>query len=464
MSKILTVAWRDFKHTVLRKVFLVAILGLPLLIVSVMAIALLILLNHEQPPLVGTIAIVDPSGEVLPAAEIELQNDEDLSEQVADAIVHLPPELKSQIDANQGATRISVRSVPGITPITLDIQLEAVDKTNFDSIDQLKERVRNGELLGVAVFGANVLKAPDPESIAAPAHFSLYVHDKLKSDHARLIERRLGQAVVRVRANRVNMDVAQAMAIVKQPSAEVTRVVPGAQDVLESPGTREFKQIVPMAFMMLLFIGTFTAAQHLMMSTIEEKSNRVMEVLLSAVSPMQLMTGKIIGQGCVGLLLMGVYGFVSILGLFVTAHMNLIDPINLVYLVVYFFMGYFMVASLMAAIGGAVSDIREANTLVAPVMMVVMIPWFLWLPISHAPNGMIATVFSFIPPATPFVMILRLAAEEPVPFWQIPASIGWGFICVVGMMWLAARIFRVGVLMYGKPPSPIELLRWVRYS
>ena len=95
--------------------------------------------------------------------------------------------------------------------------------------------------------------------------------------------------------------------------------------------------------------------------------------------------------------------------------------------------------------GSAVSDIREANTLVTPVMLVVMIPLFLWLPIIEAPNGIVAIICSFVPPAIPFAMILRLAAEEPIPAWQIPLSIVWGYACVLGMMWGASKIFRVGV-------------------
>jgi ABC-2 type transport system permease protein len=117
----------------------------------------------------------------------------------------------------------------------------------------------------------------------------------------------------------------------------------------------------------------------------------------------------------------------------------------------------------MAAVGSAVSDIREANTLFTPVMILLMLLWGLWWPISNDPNGAIATAFSFIPPAIPFAMVLRLAADEPVPLWQVPATILWGYVCVVLMVRGAARIFRVGVLMYGKPPSLLELAKWVRY-
>jgi ABC-2 type transport system permease protein len=115
----------------------------------------------------------------------------------------------------------------------------------------------------------------------------------------------------------------------------------------------------------------------------------------------------------------------------------------------------------MSAVGSAVSDLREAQSLVGPVMMVLIVPVALWLPIVENPNGMLATVTSYIPPATPFVMIMRLtAATEPIPLWQTITATLWGFACAIGMMWLAARIFRVGVLMQGKPPSPKELLRW----
>jgi ABC-2 type transport system permease protein len=130
-------------------------------------------------------------------------------------------------------------------------------------------------------------------------------------------------------------------------------------------------------------------------------------------------------------------------------------------------MAYFMVASMMAAVGSAVSDLREANSLLTPVMMILMIPLFLWMPISQAPNGMLAQAFSFLPPAIPFVMILRVGSDEGVAphlWWQIPGTIVWGYLCMGGMVWMAGKIFRVGVLMTGKPPSPLELFRWIRYS
>ena len=264
---------------------------------------------------------------------------------------------------------------------------------------------------------------------------------------------------------RSDLDPDTAMAMLRRPRSSTRRLLASGEELQESANLREIRaQIIPMAFMMLLWIAVMTSSQHLMMSTIEEKSNRVMEVLLSAVSPFQLIAGKIFGHGFVGLLIMAIYSGLAIASLVSFALLNLIDLADLVYLVIYFFMAYFMIASIMAGVGSAVTDIREANTLMMPVMLIAMIPLILWMPISQDPNGGIGTAFSYIPPAIPFVKILRIAADEPVRVWQIPATIAWGYICVAGMVWMAGKVFRVGVLMYGKPPSPWQLLKWLRYS
>ncbi|UCD75993.1 MAG: ABC transporter permease [Phycisphaerales bacterium] len=470
MSKTITVAWREFKQTVLRPVFIIAVLGIPLLIVGVMIIAIVLTVQNKQPPLVGTIAIVDPSGEVSAAAGIEFgrdQLDRDQTEQIEEAQRRAqerfeggPEAVPSIVDAEEPAIRI-VRGV-------VRIDIESVSEADQATISSLTERVRNGTLIATAVIPPEVIELPDPAQRERPK-FTLHVAEGVDSDHISLIERRIGQAVVRVRAARADLDPEQAMAMLRRPEAQTSRALKSGEDAREGEGTRVIKQLLPAVFMILLWVSTFTTGQHLLMSTIEEKSNRVMEVLLSAVSPLQLMAGKIIGHCGVGLLIALLYSSAFVVAMIVGASLDeslrrVLVPMDLVYLAIFFFMAYFMVASLMAAVGSAVSDIREANTLVTPVMLVMMIPWMLWMPISQAPNGSLATLFSFIPPASPFALIIRRAAEEPIPAWQMPLAIAWGYLCVVAMVWMAAKIFRVGVLMYGKPPTPIELLKWIRYS
>ena len=108
----------------------------------------------------------------------------------------------------------------------------------------------------------------------------------------------------------------------------------------------------------------------------------------------------------------------------------------------------------MAAIGSAVNEMREAQAFMTPVMLVIMIPWMLWMPISRDPNSMFATVLSFIPPVGNFVMMLRMASTNPPPLWQplLGVVVGRGRGRVASL-WLAGKIFRIGLLMYGKPPN-----------
>ena len=117
----------------------------------------------------------------------------------------------------------------------------------------------------------------------------------------------------------------------------------------------------------------------------------------------------------------------------------------------------------MAAVGSAVNELRDAQSLMGPIMLVMVIPMIIWPVLSEHPNGMLATITSFTPPLLPFVMILRVTAStEPIAIWQIVCSIGVGIVSVVAMIWMCARIFRIGVLMQGKPPSILQLAKWIR--
>jgi ABC-2 type transport system permease protein len=131
---------------------------------------------------------------------------------------------------------------------------------------------------------------------------------------------------------------------------------------------------------------------------------------------------------------------------------------------VYFVLAYFMFASMMAAIGAAVNDLREAQSLMTPVMLFSMVPYFFFMPVIRAPNSALSTTLSFIPPISPFIMIMRIATPEPVPAWQIAASILVNLLGVIFLLWFAAKVFRVGLLMYGKPPNLRTLIRWVRMA
>jgi len=125
---------------------------------------------------------------------------------------------------------------------------------------------------------------------------------------------------------------------------------------------------------------------------------------------------------------------------------------------------YATIACIMAAIGAAVTEVTEAQSLLGPVMMILVIPMMLWMPIMRNPNSGFAQVCSFVPLINPFIMVLRISGSEPIPIWQIPASMIVGILTVVVLAWMSAKVFRIGVLMYGKPPNFRTLIKWVRMA
>ncbi|MFO0829319.1 MAG: ABC transporter permease [Phycisphaerales bacterium] len=443
VRKVLAVAWREFKYTALTKAFLFGAVVVPFLIFVVIAVAPS-LMRQDAPPLKGTIAIVDPSGLVAPEATKDFGEMRAGGNESANPATMLAPNAdpKKLADA---MTR----------PKSIDIAVEAT-KDQGDT-EKLRDRVRTNELLALAIIDPKlVTKEPGDTQLelyvptgSSPIHTDIYI-DVLRA------------ATVRARVKASGENYEAVSALIKRPQINTQRVSKEGGTAKER---LEARMIIPIGFMMLLWISTFTSGNYLLTTTIEEKSNKVMEVLLSAVSPMQLLFGKILGQGLVSLVMLVIYGGVGMAGISLLAMMDLIQPSLVAYLVLYFVMAYFMIAAIMAAVGSAVSDLREAQALVTPAMLMLMVPLMLWLPISQNPNGALATVTSFVPPLIPFVMILRVSTStEPVALWQVLASLAVGFVATVGMIWLAARIFRVGVLMQGKPPTPMELIRWAGYK
>lgn len=442
-GKILAIAWREFKTTALTKAFVFGAIVVPILVWGAIALTPL-LMRSEPPPLEGTVVIVDPTGKVAAEAEkgfAELANRATGAAAIAGAMqaggAAVAEALEGAMDGT-GAIRISVR-----------VERDPARAAEFEA------EVRAGDALALATVDPALLGA------SADAKLGILVPAGSSPKHTAIYERVLRDATVRARVEANGGDYAELTAMLKRPTLDTRRLTAEGGSAKEKV---EARMLIPIAFMMLLWISTFSSGNYLLTTTIEEKSNKVMEVLLSAVSPMQLLAGKILGQALVCVVILVLYGGLAFAGIAALAMADLIHATLIVYLLIYFVMAYFMVATIMAAVGSAVSDLREAQALITPAMLVLIVPLILWFPISDNPNGVVATVTSFIPPLTPFVMILRVSgATEPVPFWQIALSIVWGFAATLGMLWLAARIFRVGVLMQGKPPTPLELLRWARY-
>ena len=155
----------------------------------------------------------------------------------------------------------------------------------------------------------------------------------------------------------------------------------------EQRAQRKFMQMLPFIVGVFIFVGVITGGQTLMTSTVEEKSSRVVEVLLAAVSPFQLMAGKLLGQSAVGLLAMAIYLGLGLLALYSFAMFGIIDPMLIVYFLVFFLITYLVFGALMMSIGAAVNQIQEAQSLMGPVMLLLLVPYMLSPMIGSAPNS-----------------------------------------------------------------------------
>ena len=230
MSKIAAIAWREFTQTVMRKIFLLAVLGMPVLIIAIGVIAGVMMKTHQEPPLVGTVAIVDPTGELSAAAQIEFDQEKIRRD-----------EERQQREAVETATEaLGSGSIPTIPTGTsgampkaargeVIITIGRVEEKTDAALKTLKQRVRDDELLAAAVIGPEVLDA-SPDQGERP-QFQLFVSEHLDSDHVSLIEQRLGASVVRVRAQRTGKDPDEVLAMLKRPGADTKRLLEGDQEV-----------------------------------------------------------------------------------------------------------------------------------------------------------------------------------------------------------------------------------------
>jgi ABC-2 type transport system permease protein len=233
-------------------------------------------------------------------------------------------------------------------------------------------------------------------------------------------------------------------------------------------------QWAPVAFVYLLWISIFSVTQMLLTNTVEEKSNKLVEVLLSSIAPIDLMAGKILGIAATGvtivaawltMFLLLVLWLPSLLGAPIGLNLAaLIDnPIYLSSFVVYFVLGYLFYAALLCGIGSMANNLKEAQTLMMPIQLLLIVPLIVMIPIGRDPHGLLAEVLSWLPPFTPFVMMNR-AAFPP----SLATYIGTTALMVASIavsLWLAARVFETGILMTGKPPrlrALLALLRGVR--
>ncbi len=241
------------------------------------------------------------------------------------------------------------------------------------------------------------------------------------------------------------------------------------------------RQWLPSLFVYLLWVAIFSIAQMLLTSVIEEKSNRIIEVLLSSVTPGELMVGKLAGIAAIGLTMLGVW-VASLVAIVLWKSLG-VSPeaaaaaggmagipgdvatiLRTTWLLpafaVYFLLGFLFYSGLILALGSTCNTLKEAQSFMGVIVLLLMVPLLMMTYIPRDPNGTLATTLSWFPPYTPFVMMNRVTADPPLR--DVLGTMALLLVCTGFVLWGSGRIFRRGILRTGQPPELLELLKWLR--
>jgi ABC-2 type transport system permease protein len=306
------------------------------------------------------------------------------------------------------------------------------------------------------------------------------------------------QRIIADKLTKENLEIAHLDTLaIKNAQADVVLNLSKASGEESIRGLNEIKIAIGGSFGYLIMMFIIIYGNMVMRSVIEEKTNRIVEIIISSVKPFQLMMGKIIGTSLAGLLQFLIWTVIGLSLMFAasaffgvnvgptarvspemmhaaqqefsgTAQLYIKEIWNLpiagilIGFVIYFIGGYFLYSSFYAAIGAAVDNQTDSQQFLLPIIMPLMLSVYIgFFTVINDPHGTIAVVFSMIPLTSPIVMLMRIPFG--VPWWQIAISVSLLFATFFGVVWFAAKIYRVGILMYGKKPSWKELYKWLKY-
>ena len=425
MHKIWLVLKREYRAHVMTKSFVITTIAVPLFIVGMIVFQALI--NASQPAHAERIAILDVSG--------------NLGRSVADAL------SKKKLENGKPAYALEeVAERPADEP--------AVRK-------RLDEMVQSKQIDGALLIPADALSGNNPEFLVNNPG----VFETMDS-----INQAMSQSLIAERLRKQGVPAQDLKSILRDVDIKLVRVT--GQGETEEKG-QTFGVAIGMA--VILYIALLMYGIMTMRSVLEEKTGRIMEILISSVKPIYFMAGKILGIAAVALTqvliwliaasVLAGYGIAvarsfnpSLTG--ITLH---IPTTLLLYAVIYFAGGYLLFASLYAVVGAVVSTEQDAQQLQMPITLIVVAGFMLFGVVMRDPSSTTSILLSLFPFFSPILMIMRIALQTP-PFWQIALSLFLLAATTAAVVYGAAKIYRVGVLMYGKRPSLAEVLRWLRYS
>lgn len=443
MRKFLAVVKREYVQRVRSRFFVVATLLGPVMMVGFIILPPLMSGIRSGGPM--RLAIVDQTGKMYERVARELTNVKE-------------PRKSSSPTIGTSNSREQVDQADKLFPRSFLIEEIHLEDRSLDQIrNQLESRVQTRDLDGYIVLPPNLLKDEQPEYRTRNAADRLtqnYIQDAISRAvrGRRLVEAGIRETEVERASEPINLRITQAG---------------GA----ESKGRASSYFVFGTG--LLIYMCVLLYGQLVLGAVIDEKETRIAEILFSSMKSFPLMMGKLIGVSLVALTQLSIWGLAFLLfALFgvgmlaargVPISMPHIPAIAVVCFVLYFLLGYFIYATLYAVVGSMVTTTQEGGQLALPVVLMLVAGFYLSFSIMRNPNSPLAFWASMFPFFAPITMLARIVTETP-PLWQIALSLGIGVATAVGLIWVASRIYRVGMLMTGKKASIPEVWRWLRQS
>ncbi len=328
---------------------------------------------------------------------------------------------------------------------------------------ELNARIGRDELEGYLVIPPDILS----NSKSKPAYYGRNVGDLMTSQQ---IQSRLNSAVRRQRLIAEGVKDQDVDALSKFVGVATYPVNEKGEEGKEDSGAG-FVMVFIIAF--LIYMTVLLYGQVVLGAIVEEKETRIAEILFSSVRPFYLMLGKLIGVSLMALTQLGIWvaAFGAVAAYILPAvaargkevTLPNLPPLFFVYFFLFFGLGYFIYATIYVLVGSMVTTTQEGGQMAMPVIFLLMAGLYLAFPVIRAPNSSFAFWVSMVPFFSPITMMVRIVSQTP-PFWQIALSFIIGCATVVLLLWLASRIYRVGMLMYGKKATIPEVVRWVKQS
>ena len=428
-AKLWAVVRREYLERVRTKGFVIGTVLGPLLMGAMMIIPAFAARAGGKPL---KVAVLDRSGALQPAVEAALR----------EALFDGKPRF--EVQAGPAPASAEAAAVP-VGPAAAGAREAA-----------LKKSVLEGNLDGYVDL---------PGDAVTSGNASYYGRNVSNRIDLRTMRRAVGDVLVGRRLSDAGFDPRKVKDLTKDLELKTIRV--------SESGEREDRGaalILSLILLTILYASILTWGQVVMTSVIEEKSSRVVEVMASGVSSTTLLAGKLLGVGGAGLTQFLVWSL-SLLGVSLAVagplpgsfEMPEVTAVMLVSFILFFLLGFYFYAALYAAIGASVNTVAEAQNLSVPVMLPLIMGMVFFPAVLEGPDGMLAVTLSMVPGVSPLFMFLRIVVLTP-PLWQIALSIVLMALGILGVMWLSARVYRVGILMYGKKPTFPELWRWVRHA